>query len=456
MTKKIHLFIIILFPLFLQAQNKLPNNIFLHKLPNGLDVLVVEDNSVPLATITMTFKAGGFTESEKFAGLTGIYQDMLLKGNKDYSNEQDLHYHAGGLGILNMNYQTSEEYSKNYFTLPKSNLEAGLNFMNSMIRFAKFNPGEFAQEKETNDNQLKQKESYPAFALTVAMVHHLWGNLYNRKLGIGNHESIKSATIALMDSVKNKYYYPNNAILIIGGDVAHEAVFKSVEKIYGDWKASSFDPFKKWPIPEFAPLAKTDYFIVESPLATVPLIRVDWQGPDTRNDISSTYCADVFSYIVNQKSSKLKNALIQSGLAQATNLGYLTLKYVGPITLTVNPYPSKVKECVEELKKQIALMGDDDYITDEQIETAKRMLEIRKIRQEEITSDYVHSLSFWWASASLNYFAGYNENLKKVTRAGLKNYINKYINNKPYCAGLLINPELNEQINATSFFTPNN
>ncbi len=456
MTKNFYLFIILLFPLFLRAQNKLSDNIFLHKLPNGLDVLVVEDNSVPLATIMMTFKSGAFTEPAKFAGLTSIYQAMLYKGNKDYTDQQDLDYHAGGLGFQNMNYLTTEEYSKIYFTLPKSNLGSGLNFMNSMVRFAKFNPAEFEKEKEQSDGQLKQREASPFFLLNEAMLHHLWGDQYNRKLPVGNHQSIYSATTALMDSIRDKYYYPNNAILIVGGDVAHEAVFNAVEKIYGDWKASSFDPFKKWPLPEFAPLAKTDYFIVESPIATVPSILVNWQGPDTRNDISATYCADVFSYIVNQKSSKLKNALVQSGLAQSTSLGYLTLKYVGPISLIVNPYPSKVKECVDELKKQLVLMCDDDYITDEQIETAKRMLEIKKIREEEITTDYVHSLSFWWASASLNYFAGYNENLKKVSRADLKNYINKYIRNKPYCAGLLINPELKDQVNAAAFFKPNN
>jgi zinc protease len=403
----------------------------------------------------MTFKCGAYTEDEKFNGLTALYQSMLLRGNKDYADQQDFNYHAGGLGIQQDNTLTSEEYSRWYFTLPKSNLELGLNFMNSGVRFAKINPEELEKEKQIEDEQLKQKESGPYFALSSAMIHHLWGDLYCRKSAIGSHEAILSATTSLMDSIKNKYYYPNNAILIVGGDVLHDNVFALAEKIYGEWKKSTFDPFKKWPIPEFRPLSKSDYFIVESPLSKTPVISINWQGPDTRGDISSTYAADVFSYIVNQKSSKLCAALEQSGLAHSITIGYLTLKHVGPITLFVAPNPSKIKECMDELQIQLSLMDNDDYLTDEQIETAKRMLEIKKVRQEEITSDYVHTLSFWWASASLDYFFDYNDKLEKVSRADLKAYVTKYIKNRPYCAGLLISPELDNQTNAKSFFTAN-
>ena len=127
---------------------------------------------------------------------------------------------------------------------------------------------------------------------------------------------------------------------------------------------------------------------------------IDWQGPDTLYDVKSTYAADVCSYILNQNSSKLKKALVQSGLALDVNIGYLTLHHVGPITLFVVPNPDKIKECMAEVKRQLQLMDSDDYFTDEQIETSKEKLEILKIREEEVTSDFVQVLSFWWASAS--------------------------------------------------------
>jgi len=455
MTKRAFLAICCtLFSTFLSAQNKLQDNMFLRTLPNGLDVLVIEDNSVPLATISITCKNGSYTEPPQFNGLSHLYEHMFFKANKDYNTQQEFMSRVSQLG-MDFNGTTTEENVQYYFTLPRYNLQEGLKFMNSAIRYPSFNRKEMERENIVVDDEFQRQESSPFYALESAVEHHLWGDLYSRKHTIGNHDVIRSATPAMMDSIKNKYYFPNNSLLIVAGDVGHEEVFQQVESIYSSWQASGFDPFVKWPVPEFKPLTKTDYFVVESALARTPIIEFDWQGPDTRTDIPSTYAADVFSYILTQNASKLNQALVQSGLALNTNIGYLTLKHVGPITLIVVPNPAKFKECMAEIKRQVSLWDTDDYVSDETVETAKRKLEIKQIMEQEVTSDFVHTLSFWWASASLDYFTTYNDNLKKVTKADLKKYVTKYIKNKPYCAGLLINPSMNSQINASDYFNAN-
>lgn len=452
MPKKICLIFMAILPVLLQAQSKLPDNMFLRTLPNGLDVLVVKDNSVPLATLMISFKAGACNETESTSGALALYMNMLQKNNKHYN---DFNYQAGGLGIQARNNTTSEEYSRFYFTLPKGNLKQGLDFMNSAVRFAEMDTAVFEREKEVIDHEIAQRESGPVYALSDTVRYHLWGALHNRKKGLGSREGVIAATPALMDSLKFKYFNPDNALLVVGGDVSPDTVFQLVEQKYGNWKRGGFDPSKRWPIPEFKPLAKRDYFIVESPLAKTPLIYIDWQGPDTRNDIQATYAADVFSYIMDQKSSRLSASLLQSGLAFSVNISYLTLKYVGPISLTIVPNPKKIKECMEEVNKQINAMDDDDYFTDVQIENAKRILEINQIRREDVTSDLVQTLSFWWASASLNYFVTYSDHMKKISRNDIKAYVNKYIRNRPYCAGLLINPELKSLTNPETFFKSN-
>ncbi|NCD71340.1 M16 family metallopeptidase [Mucilaginibacter agri] len=433
------------------AQSKLPSNIFLRKLPNGLDVLVVEDNSVPLATVMITVKNGSFTETPKFNGLSHLYEHMFFKANKDYPSQDDFMNRISELGI-DFNGSTTFENVNYFFTLPSANLKPGLELMNSSIRYPLFNPEEMAKENIVVDEEFQQHESAPAFALLDSMDHKMWGNLYSRKNPTGDHNVIRSATPALMDSIKNKYYYPNNSLLTIAGDVKHEDVFAEVTALFGSWQPSAFDPFKKWPIPEFKPLTKADYFVVKSNLTNVPIIQMNWFGPDTRSDIPSTYAADVFSYILDQNSSKLSKALIQSGLAYNVDFSYLTLSHTGPITLTVVPNPNKVEACFNEIKHQISLWDTPDYVTDEQLATAKRKLEIKAIREAEVTSDFTQVLSFWWASASLDYFTGYNDNLKKMTKDDLRAYVRKYVINKPYCAGLLINPGMEQTVAPNTFF----
>jgi zinc protease len=118
----------------------------------------------------------------------------------------------------------------------------------------------------------------------------------------------------------------------------------------------------------------------------------------------------------------------------------------------VVPNPSKIKECIAEVKHQIALWDTENYLTNEQIETAKRMLEISQVKSEEITSDFTHTISFWWASASIDYLTTYIENLRKVNRADLQQYVRKYIKNKPYAAGMLISADQKAQIKPEQFF----
>jgi zinc protease len=120
----------------------------------------------------------------------------------------------------------------------------------------------------------------------------------------------------------------------------------------------------------------------------------------------------------------------------------------------VVPNPNKIKQCFEEFRKQLELLDSDDYFTEEQLALSKRLYEIRKIRDEEETSEFTHTLSYWWCSASIDYFNSYIDNLNKVTRNDIKNYVRKYIKNKPHCAGLLLNPKAKSALDAESFFKP--
>jgi zinc protease len=98
------------------------------------------------------------------------------------------------------------------------------------------------------------------------------------------------------------------------------------------------------------------------------------------------------------------------------------------------------------------MLDGDDYFTDEQLAISKRQYEIRQLREQEVTSQFAHTLSYWWCSASIDYFNGYLDNLNKVTRQDIQNYIRKYIKNKPHCAGLLINSNMKSSLSPESFF----
>lgn len=427
---------------------KLPPNFHVAKLKNGLEVLVIEDKTVPLATIEICVKNGAYTEDPDFNGLSHLYEHMFFKANKDLPSQEAFLGRVKELGIR-FNGTTSDERVNYFFTLNKKYLHEGLTFMNSAIRYPLFDEQEMKNENPVVDGEFQRAESNPTFFLFQDLSKHLWGDLYSRKNAIGDHNIILTATTQKMQTIQQKYYYPNNSILVIAGDVDHTEAVKKATEIFESWKPSDFDPFVKFPIPEFKPLEKTTIFLTENVNTTNPFIMMGLHGPDTRKDIKATYAADVFSFLLRQKSSRFQQDLIDSGLAFGADVSYQTAKYTGPIVIVAVPHPDKIKEVIEKIEENINQWDSDTYFTDEQLETAKTLLAIDDAHGREKTSEFLHTVTFWWASATIDYYTSYVENLKKVTREDIKRYVQTYIKGKPKAIGVLTTPANKPALEAT-------
>jgi len=148
----------------------------------------------------------------------------------------------------------------------------------------------------------------------------------------------------------------------------------------------------------------------------------------------------------------MQQALIDKGLASSVSIEYSTAKYVGPVTIFVVPNPNKIKECYTELMNQISMFDNPDYYTDDQLADAKAILLRDDIRAKEKPSSLPSQLSFDWCSTSLNYYTDNTDDYQKVTRDDIKRYLEAYLLNKPFVAGMIIAPDLNKTVNAASFF----
>jgi zinc protease len=110
----------------------------------------------------------------------------------------------------------------------------------------------------------------------------------------------------------------------------------------------------------------------------------------------------------------------------------------------------KIKEAYDVLWKNIEQWSNPEYYTDEQMQTAKNLLAIQDSYGKESTSNFIHLVTYWWASASIEYYTNYVENLQKVTKQDFANYVSKYIKDKPHVVGLMIPASMKEMIDVTS------
>lgn len=407
-------------------------------LANGLDVIVIENATVPLVTIEIDVRNGAFTEPPEYDGLSHLFEHMFFKANESIPNQERFLKRTHELGMT-FKATTSEERVNFSFTILNDSLEAGLEFMKAAITTPLFLKEELERERLVVIDEYDRNESNPIFHLNRAVNKKLWYKFYSRKNPIGSREVILSADADKMRKIQQKYYIPNNSALLVAGDVNHEMVFKLAQKCFGDW-AKKPDPFLKDAIPFHPQLEKSETVIVEQPVNAVTIM-LRWQGPSVSINTEATYAADVFTFIMN-RNSKFPRILVSSGLFTRVSFSYQTLDQKGPITILATTTAEKFRHAKRALFEELKYLLDQDYFTDEQIDFAKTNLEVREKFSWERPSLYVQSVGFWWSVTSgLDYYLSYIENIKKVTREDISEFVKKYIQDGHYVMGILVSPE---------------
>jgi zinc protease len=418
-------------------------------LANGLEIIVFEDHSVPLVTTELVVRNGSFTEPPELNGLSHLYEHMFFKGNQAAVNRDAYPQSLGDMGIV-YNGRTTEESVNYYLTTTTPNFAGALRYLRDSARDPVFDRMQLDQEKEVVVGEIDRQESNPYSALFNGMTRTLFSRYTSRKTPAGSRETVRAATPEAMRLIQERYYVPNNAAVVITGDVTPAAAFAAAEQLFGEWRRRPVNPFTEFPLVEHPPLTASTGTVVTGPIQQV-VAQIGWHGPSIGKDDAGTYAADVFLWILRQQDSGFQRALVDSGLATAAGLSYYTQRNVGPITLTLQTTPEQTRPALRAMWAEIARFNAPDYYTDEELEAAKIALEADALFDREKPSEYAHTVSFWWSSTSLDYFRGYLTRLRAVTRADIARYVSRYIQNQPH-AGLAL---LSEEGRKTSGLTEN-
>lgn len=435
-------------------------------LANGLEVIVLPDSSIPLVTVEMAVRNGSFTEPPELNGLSHLYEHMFFKTNQatalywcdkfESFRRSDLYARYGCADTVRMrpllgdisyidrldkigrlpNGTTQEEYVNYFFTATSGNLDLLMRSMRDSMLYPAFNEEEFGREIQVVLGELDRQMSEPTYYLDRTLMDKLFYKYPSRKSPGGTRETVASATTEKMRLIQSRYYVPNNAALVITGDVNPQTVFRLAEDLFGGWKRGE-DPFKKFPLVEHPPLQKSEGVFVKKDVENV-FIQIGWHGPSIGKDNDSTYAADVFSSIVEQPNSRFQRAIVDSGLAVAVSVNYYTQRNVGPIRITLVTSQDKAKDAIKAVYSEISRFNDPGYFTDEELESAKNLMEAEDLFSREKLSEYSHTLGFWWSSTGIDYFRGYHKNLRAVNRESIKRYVTTYILGKPHVTVALL------------------
>ncbi|HEX9693322.1 MAG TPA: pitrilysin family protein [Gemmatimonadales bacterium] len=401
-------------------------------LDNGLEVLVVENHAAPLATILVAVRSGAAVQRTTERGLAHLYEHVLFRS---YGNGPSAF--GSDAGRLNASYNgtTSHEVVTYYVLLPSENAEAGIRLLGRLATDPRFRVSDLAEERAVVLDELERGQADPEQALVREVSRQLWGAAWHRRDVGGDSLSLMGITAVRLTEEYQRYYVPNNAALIVTGDVIAADVFAAAAEHFAEWQARD-DPFAGQQFVPYAPLAGSRAVIVARDLTDVT-IHLKMSGPGLRTDPEATYAADALFDILNDPSSHFQEELVRGGLFQSVGASYLTLSEQGPITISGKTTVARAHDALEALLAQIDSLALLVGVDEEDLLIAARRREVDASIAREAAATLAPTLAFWWATGGTDYYRTYPDHMNALTLDDLRRFAEQYLVGKPKVMGLL-------------------
>jgi len=413
-------------------------------LSNGLDVVVVEVPSSPLVTVEVAVKNGSMTETPDFNGVSHLYEHMFFKPNGALPDADTYNARVRALGMLS-NATTDTEHVNYFVTTTADHLTEAMAFLRDALLTPKFDPAELARERLAVTQEIDRNESDPLYHFTHAVDRAVWWKYPSRKDPLGNRKTVLGASVEQLRAIQERYYVPNNSVVVVTGGVKAEAVFALAAQLFATWKPSAQSPFIAYPLVHHPPIPRTTLVLVEQPVATVTG-ELQWQGPSSvGDDVELTYAADLQTVALAQPASRFQKALVDSGICLGVGFAWFTQRNTGPIQLQFDATPQKALACIGAIQAELPEMAEPDYLTDEELRDAAHALQVQRALEIEQPSELAHTLSFWWTSAGLDYYRTYLQKTRAVTGADIARYMRSYVLGKPYVLGVMLSKQMESE-----------
>ena len=249
-----------------------------YTLPNGLEVILVPDTSVPLVSVSLWYHVGSGYEVYGKSGFAHLFEHMVFQGSKHVGD--DKHFDIlKKIGSDTVNGTTNSDRTNYFEVVPSNQLETGLWLESDRMGFLleKLTDKSLANQIDVVRNERRQRyDNVPYGKARFAQAAALYpeGHPY-RYMTIGKHEDLEAASVEDVKGFFKTWYVPANATLALTGDFDVPVAKKLVEKWFGSFPKS--EKPKVVPVP--APAVKATEVTVDDGFAKQRQISFVWHSP---------------------------------------------------------------------------------------------------------------------------------------------------------------------------------
>jgi zinc protease len=401
------------------ASRSAPLQVARATLANGLRVIVVRDTLAPVVTTMMNYQVG--SDEQWIPGLAHATEHMMFRGSATLSSSQLME--SVGITGGDFDADTMPTVTQYFFTVPSAYLDIALRAERSRATGVLMAQDQWEQERGPITQEVQQDNSNAFYRLFVKMQNRLIGGTPYAKNTLGTvADFAHSVNSAQLLKFYRTWYHPNNAILVIAGDVDPAATMASVKTLFGDVASAKLPP--REPV-RLAPLRGALYRETSDQAFTAVLLGYRFPGYDSPDYAAGQILGDVLS---SQRSTlgglPYTGAALASGFdGQSFPKAGIGIAY-GVVPVTTPP------ATIDHMMRSIIAAYQTTGVPSDLVEAAK----LREISQLEFNANSIEGLASEWSQAVAVQGLGSPDDMiaefEKVNVADVNRVLRTYLDDK--------------------------
>jgi zinc protease len=402
----------------LPASGQQTNQVTRATLDNGLQVVIVQDPLAPVSTLETNYLVGGDETPNGFPGMAHAQEHMAFRGCAGLTADQIAAIFAQLGGFSNAD--TQQNITQYFVTVPAQDLDVALRVDAACMAGVEDSQGQWDEERGAIEQEVSRDLSNPTYKFIRQLNHDLFAGTHYAEDPLGTKESFDQTTGEMLKDFYKKWYAPNNAILIVTGDVDAAATLAKIKQYYGSIPRHDV-PAR--PEINLQPV-KAESFTLDSNLPYM-LTFASFRFPGT--DSPDFAAAQVLSDVMQSQRANLYG-LVPQGKALGTDFGLVETypKASAAFALVALPAGADPAPAQAEMKKILT-----DYATNgvpaDLVEASKK----GEVASAEFQRNSISNLASLWSQALASEGRESPEQnveaIEKVTVADVNRVAKKYI-----------------------------
>lgn len=396
-----------------------------YKLKNGLPVILSQDNSAPVVTISVMYHVGSKDEQPNRTGFAHFFEHLLFEGSANIKRGEFFKYVSSAGGQNNA--FTTQDQTFYYEVLPSNQLELGLWLESERLLHAKIEDiGVETQREVVKEEKRMRVDNQPYGRFISEIFVRMFKNHNYRWAPIGSMDHLNAATLKEFMDFYHTYYVPDNAVLTIVGDIQIDKTKLLIEKYFNEIPKGTTKIVR--PSKEEPPLGKEVRDVYYDEFVQLPLVSYSYRIPSMKHE--DQYALEMMSQVLSSgSSSRMNKELVDNKekALQVFSFNYALEDYGLFITAAIAGMGVEAKELDELMDIEVEKIKNE-LISESEFEKIRNQMENQIVNQNSGVQGIAMNLS-----NSYQFFHNTNrvntelEGYMKVTREDIKRIANQYL-----------------------------